>query len=863
MNYNSWLLDLRELRQEDDSPLVLHNGTWKVRNRIALWDELSTRIFDSQVEQIKKFAVTVLTERDPQFELPADKRYAASIHGKNLKYSRKLRHGIAETLALLGSKGDKLENCSQHKAEITASLAVREILDTTDWQIWASLNDLLPILSEASPHEFLSAVEKSLNASPCPFDSIFEQEGNGITGRIYMSGLLWALEGLAWSEEHLTRVAVILADLATHDPGGNWANRPENSLTTILLPWLPQTLASVEKRISALKAIRLDFQDIAWKTVLSLLPNQHQTSSGSHKPKYRDIFPDNWEIKVSNLEYWDQVTAYAEIAVGMAIEDINNLNELVSNLDNLPRPSFDAVLQHIQSGHLHDLSEKERLPIWTSLTDFILKHRRFSEAPWALDEEHIKKIEEAANLIAPETAEGIYRKLFSSRDLDLYEEKGNWQEQAEKLEIKRQNAIKEILGASGIHSVLEFLQLVESPNPVGYALGKVSDSEIDAYLLPDYLDTSDSKEKQFIASYVQGRYQELGWEWVINLDRTNWAPEQICQILVYLPFEKETWEYAKEWLGKKENRYWKKVSVNPYQSESDLHTAMKKLLSVSRPQPVIECLHYQLYEKLPLDPNIVVKALLDVVLTKEKSSLDLYHIIELIKWLQENPDISGDDLFSVEWAYLQLLDKHSGAVPKYLHKKLSSDPHFFCEVIRHIYRSKNEEKPDGNIDQKKKSIATNAWHLLHDWRRPPGLLDDGSFSEGSFSKWLEQVKEECNKTGHYEVAMIKVGEVLLYTPEDTDGLWINQVVAKTLNDRTADDIRRGFRTEVLNSRGVHRVDPTGKPERELAEQWNTKADAIEAAGFARIASTLKELAESYNRQADQVALRHRVTDDQE
>jgi hypothetical protein len=863
MKYDSWLLDLRELRQEDDSPLELHNGTWKVRNRIALWDELSARIFDNQLEQIKKFAVSVLTECDPQFELPADERFAASIHGKNLKYSRKLRHGIAETLALLGSRGDKLKNCSQHKAEITASLAVREILDTTDWKIWASLNDLLPILSEASPHEFLAAVEKSLNASTCPFDSIFEQEGNGITGRIYISGLLWALEGLAWSEEYLTRVAVILADLATHDPGGNWSNRPANSLITILLPWLPQTLASVEKRISALKAIRLDFQDIAWKTVLSLLPNQHQTSSGSHKPKYRDIFPDDWENKVSHQEYLDQVTAYAEIAVEMAIEDINKLKELVSNLDNLPGPSFDAVLQHIQSGNLDGLSENEKLPIWTNLTDFISKHRRFSDASWALDEEHVKKIEEVANLIAPETAEGIYRKLFSSRDFDLYEEKGNWQEQANKLEIKRQNAVKVILGVSGIDGVLKFLELIEAPNHAGYALGKVSNSEIDAYLLPNYLDTSGSKEKQFITSYVWGRYQEQGWEWVNNLEHTNWTLEHICQLLVCLPFEEKTWVYAKKWLGKKENWYWKKVSVNPCQSESDLHTAMKKLLSVSRPQPVIDCLYYQLHEKQPLDANIVVKALLDVVATKEKGSLDSYHIIELIKWLQDKPDTSGDDLFSVEWTFLQLLDRHSGAEPKYLHKKLSSDSHFFCEVIRLIYRSKNEEKQEGNIDEKKKSIATNAWHLLHDWRRPPGLLDDGNFSEGSFSKWLEQVKEECNRTGHYEVAMIKVGEVLLYTPEDADGLWINQVVAKTLNDRTADDMRRGFRTEVFNSRGVHWVDPTGKPEKELAEQWNRKADAIEAAGFARFASTLKELAESYNREAEQVALRHQVTDDQD
>lgn len=718
MDYDAWLLDLRDLRQEGDSPLQLKNGTWKVREKIALWDVLGTRIFDSHLDHIKEFAVGILTERDPQFELPGDERYAASIHGKSLKHSSKLRDSIAETLALLGSLGDKLENCSQYKAKNTASQAVREILDTTDWQIWASLNNLLPILSEASPSEFLSAVENALNTSPCPFDSVFDQEGNGVTGRIYITGLLWALEGLAWSGDYLTRVAVILGELATHDPGGNWSNRPSNSLKTILLPWLPQTLAPVDKRISALKAIRLDFPDVAWETVLSLLPNQHQTSSGSHKPKFRKVFPDDWEHKVTNQEYWDQVIAYAEIAVEMAADDNQKLKELVSNLDNLPKPSFDTVLQHISTSKLIELSEQDRLPIWSSLTDFISKHRRYSDAKWALDEGNIKKIEEVAKLIAPKSAEGIYKKLFSSRDFDLYEEKGNWQEQARKLEFKRQEAIKEIMNAKGVQGILDFIDLIEAPNHVGYALGSVADADIDGYLLPKLINTSSSKDKQFIASYVWGRYQDQGWVWVNELDLAEWDQTQLRQLLVYLPFEKETWSYAKSWLGKFENEYWKQVTVNPYQSKSDLHTAMGKLLSVSRPRPVIDCLYFQLHEKLDLDKNLVVKALLAAVSSKDESALDSYHIIELIKLLQNDPDISVDDLFNVEWAYVQLLDRHSGAEPKYLNKKLSSDPKFFCEIIRLIYRSKNEEKNEDNIDEKKKAIAANAWHLLHDWQRP-------------------------------------------------------------------------------------------------------------------------------------------------
>ena len=73
-----------------------------------------------------------------------------------------------------------------------------------------------------------------------------------------------------------------------------------------------------------------------------------------------------------------------------------------------------------------------------------------------------------------------------------------------------------------------------------------------------------------------------------------------------------------------------------------------------------------------------------------------------------------------------------------------------------------------------------------------------------------------------------------------------------MNDREADDMRDGFRTGTYNSRGVHWVDPTGKPERELAEQLRRKAEEVENAGFQRFAVTLKNLADGYDREAERI-----------
>jgi len=851
---------LREILHENESPLRLLNGhRWEVIDKEKNLQLLKERIFDKHLELIKEISIDVLTEIDPLLELPSNERWSADIHEKNLCCSKNLREGIAESLVWLGINGDMLMNCSPDKRKFISLLAIREIFSNSSWQLWGSLNDLLPTLAEAAPGEFLRTVENALQQTPCPFDEIFAQEGNGIGGRNHMIGLLWALEGLSWSEEHLVRVAVILAELASHDPGGNRANRPSNSLTKILLPWHPQTLASVEKRTVSIKAIKSDFPEIAWKVLLSLLPNQHQTSSGTHKPRWRNSISEDWKPSVTDKEYWEQVTAYAVIAVEMARADIEKLKVLVSNLDNLPKPSFDAVLEYLSSEAISGLTEIERLPIWSSLMDFVRKHRRFADAKWAFGAETVSVIEAIANKLVPVSPEGLYRRLFSNRDYDLYEKNDNWEEQRKKLDEQRQQAIQNILNTNGLQGVLSFVETVTSPHQVGFALGYIADNEITSRLLPEYFLIEHEHAKQLASGLVWGGFQNQGWQWIDELDRSNWSLEQQCQLLLNLPFGAETWRRATEWLGNVENEYWKKVQVNPYQTESDLLPVIDKLLEVARPQAAIDCLYCRMHTKQPLDSGRTIRALLDGVSIKEPvNTVDSYHVTELIKALQNDFATDQNELFKVEWAYLPLLDQHQDAKPKLIEKRLATQPEFFCEVIRLIYRSKHDEKQDENPDERRQAIATNAWRLLHEWKHPPGLQEDGSFSASDFETWLASVKQQSSETGHLEVAMIKVGEVLLYCPPDPQGLWIVQSVAKALNARDADEMRNGFRTEVFNSRGVHWVDPTGKPERELAEQWCEKADAIENAGFTRFAAVLQELANSYERDAERVISTHKL-----
>ncbi|MCH8010558.1 MAG: hypothetical protein IIA61_01200 [Candidatus Marinimicrobia bacterium] len=857
--YSSWILKIREVLQDPNSPINLKNGIWKIKDRKSLWLELGTRIFDDNLDLFKQCAVSVLTERDPKFELSKEDRFAASLYDKVPKYSTNLRTGLAEGLALIACYSSVLVNCSMNKCETSAVLTIREIFQDSDWILWASLNSLLPVLAESSPDEFLISVEKAIKKTPCPITMLFSEEGDGITGSNYMTGLLWSLEALAWEEQYLVRVSVILGELASLDPGGNWGNRPSNSLSTIFLPWLPQTLASFDKRKVAMQTLLNENPDITWQLLVSLLPNQHQTSSGSYKPRWRNISVEGINIKIKKVEYFEQVSFYADLAVKMAKDDHDKLNELIGHLDNLPKVSFDKILNHLESQAIIKIPESQRLNIWEGLTDFASKHKRFSDTEWALSGDIVTKIEEVANALSPKNPLNLYRRLFNEHNYDLYEKNEDWQTQQKKLEKRKQKAIKDILDSGGKKTILKFVEMVESPMGVGDSYGSLADVSVDSDILPSLIGTENKNFEYFISGYVWSRHKSQGWEWVDNIEMENLTIQQIARFLSYLPFTSETWKRVYEHIPKSEGDYWSQVIVNPYQTDGDINMAVDKLIKYGRPNSAIKCLSKNLHIHRQLDIQRAIKALLSALSSKEiVDRLDAYDTIEIIKFLQEDSDVNPDDLFRIEWAYLPLLDGHSGARPKLLENRLITDPNFFCDVIRLIYRSKDTPKTEQEPSKQEKTVASNASRSLEGWHTPPGTQTDGSFSGDKLNEWLDEIIKSTEKSGHLEVALSHVGKVLFYCPSDVDGLWINKFAAEALNNKDNEDMRSGFYSEIFNSRGAHFVDPTSKPEKELASEWRKKADEVENNGYHRLASTLKAVSESYDREAIAVVEEHKL-----
>ncbi|MBU4312325.1 MAG: hypothetical protein KJ706_06380 [Candidatus Omnitrophica bacterium] len=849
-SYGEWIEIIRLEILRSDTPLIQQNENWKIISRDEAWSALGPRLCNEDLDRFQNAVLIVLGEHDPKFELPKEERFAASIHGKVLQHSEFLRKGMAETLALLGSRPSALSSCSQGKAELVATLTVRALLKDAGWVVWASLGSHLPMLAEAAPDEFLDAAESALlNPAESPFNALYAQEGSGVSSWNYTSGLLWALETLAWHLDYLVRVTVLLGELAAIDPGGTWANRPANSLTDIFLPWHPQTCASIKKRKEAVELLLREEPSVGWKLLQALLPHMHGTTSGCRKPAWRNFIPQGWSEGVTNREYWDQVSGYAELAVNMASLDIPKLAELIDRLPNLPPPAYSNVLKHLSTEVVLVLADFDRLPLWEALTDLAAKHRKFADAKWAMPMEIITKIEETAAKLAPKSSSLIHRRLFSDRDFDLFEEKGDYEEQQRNLNLKRQEAIRDIIKESQIAGVLDFAQQVASPEKVGHALGCIAWEAVDMLLLPGYLEKEDRVSKSFIGNFVWGRFWTKSWPWVDDMIKNAWAVQQKATFLSLLPFTQDTWSRAEKFLDNDEATYWKKANVNPWGKQEHLLEVVDKLLHYGRPKSALACLNRLVHDKFAFPPDLAARALMDTLIIEEnQGALDRHDILELIKWLQDNPGADPDALFQIEWNYLPLLDHEFGGVPKTLEIRLASDPAFFCEVIGIVFRSDKDEHKE-QPTEKQRNIAQNAYRLFSAWKTVPGTSLNSSFNGKTFTQWVAEGKKLTTTSGHFDVAMSQIGQVFPYSPPDPDGLWIHHSVAEILNNKDAVRMRSGFTMKLFNMRGVHGFS-AGKEERELSVRNRQKAEALEHNGYHRFATSMREFAERYEREAE-------------
>jgi hypothetical protein len=164
------LADALDALAVGDDPLLVRLGaSLGVVSQVDAYLLVREQLRRDDVEVLQAAAVKVLAEIDPRYELAPDERWQAGVLGKVRTYSSDLRMGLATTLALMGTFGEQTVAGAQLTGREYAEWTVRQILEHANadqtGSLWASLQDVLPLLAEAGPDELVAAVHAGLGGT--------------------------------------------------------------------------------------------------------------------------------------------------------------------------------------------------------------------------------------------------------------------------------------------------------------------------------------------------------------------------------------------------------------------------------------------------------------------------------------------------------------------------------------------------------------------------------------------------------------------------------------------------------------------------------------------------------------------------
>jgi hypothetical protein len=856
MPYDEFSRNITTLENTTDPPLRREGDLHMVVSKDDALTMLAHLVLTDDLDALERVALNVLGEIDPIWDCAPEEQSMARIRDIKLQHSNTLRKGLADTLALIGARSDSFEFADGSRGQARADRIVRKLLvGATDWRLWATLSDVLPLLAEASPSAFLDAVDAHLMGTDPTLGKIFIESDVTFGPGSPHTGLLWALELLAWHPDYLSFASMQLAKLSLIDPGGKLTNRPANSLHQIFLPWLPQTLADVKQRLKVIGTMRKRFPPVAWSLMCSLLPVPHGISHPTHSPEHRDWLPEE-KKPVLMREFW-QFTH--QITIWLIDDTSNDGHRWIQLLEAFTHLESDRtlVLDALQKLDPANLTVEHRLELWKALQKTISTHTEFADADWALPPADIDRLSEQHARFAPTDPIQRYAWLFTNYPPIIGVPRDEFELQDQTIKQLQIDAVNTIWEHGGLVSIYKLAQESEFAGIVGKALGLtdlLSDGE--SAFLTDNLGNDDEKRSALARGFLAGHVSLHGWAWIEHTWQTqsvNWSPKQREDFLLCLVPTHQVLDWVNASDVETQERYWKSIGQYSQFEDPDLQYIIEKLIEYGRPHAAVGIMSNRLdeHKHLKVPTSLALLALRDMTRTKpephEENQMSAYHVDKVLDALRQNPDVTEEQLVNLEWIFLAIFG-HRGRSPKTLEKSLATNPKFFAEVLSYCYKSEHGENPP--LNESEQRFAVVAYHLLDEWKRLPGLRDDNSLDAEVLHRWVNDALAATTAVDRKPVGEQQIGQLLAFSPMGTDGAWPHEAIREILEDAEGENLARGFSISTYNQRGVTSRSPTdgGKLERAEAARYADFAKQI-VDESPRTAAILREIAEGYEIEA--------------
>lgn len=848
---------IARLRQVDDSPVWSVGQYRGVASKIDALFAVSAYVTEEHLFAFLLLAKNVLSEHDPALELPEDKQWAAAVYGKVRNHSGVLREGICETLVILAVHGN---NLFRHRlgfdADAHVSSLVSDLLTPLTVDKLLSHEDDLPRYAEAAPDAFLKLLENDLQRPEPVVLGLLKPASTSVFGRCPRTGLLWALECLAWKPQNLGRVSAVLAKLSRIRIGDNWGNKPIASLEAIFRCWMPQTAASLEDRIKVLEMLAGRFPDIAWQICVEQFRPGDRIGHSSYRPRWRSDASGAGQT-VTRGERYEFARKALTLAIAWPHHDDSTLGDLVERLGGIGPEDQIAVWDLIDSWSEANADDRARAALRERIRRFAFTRRgRGSD----LNETTRDRAREAYDKLTPADLTLRHAWLFAEQwvnesDDELDDEAFDLTKRDERIHKLRLTAMKEIWAARGFSGVSALLEDSKAPGVVGYFAGLSAAGERDVIkILRACLATEADRAAQFDA-FMAGCIQSLAPDRrapVLEAVVREVGPEYVVRLFRCAPIGEQTWRLLDQQGHEIHDRYWREVYPQWHRlSEAEVTELIDRLLEAQRPRAAFNAVHMN-WQKVETSR---LKRLLAAVAgskTEPAVSLVAYNISNALDELGKRAGVTKEEMAALEFAFIRALDHSQHGIPN-LEQQLTESPALFVQAVALAYkRSDNGQDPtEWQVDDKEHryAAATAAHHLLDQLHRVPGTKSDGKVDTESLRQWVAEARRLCAEHGRADTGDQLIGQLLSKAPSDADGLWPCQAVCEVMESVAAEHIGAGFHIGVVNARSAYTRGPGGDQERELAAKYRNRAEQV-AHEYPYLSSVVAGIARFYDRHAE-------------
>ena len=832
------------LRNREDPPVWSIGKYHGVCSRIDALFSVAPAVTPKNLDDFFFLAEYILSERDPELDLPAESRWKAAVYGKVRNHSDALRTGIRETLVLLAEHGNRLfdERLSDN-TEQRVETFVRRLLGPLTLERLLSHKADFPDYAEAAPDAVLDLLTEDLESSePAVLEILKSPEGDPLFQGCPRTGLLWALECLAWLPGRLPRVASVLARLSEREITDRWTNTPFNTLVSLFRTWMPQTVARLPARLDVLDCIVRSTPEVGWRLCVELLPKHHDTSGLNRLPKWRGdtslalVRPPVREIR-------ETAEAARQTVFKWAAHDETTLGDLADRVRSFP--------------------EDDRSRIWDTIEEW---STTASDQARALLRERIRKryrsvrderAKQAIQTLAPADAVARNQWLFASStwavEWDESDTETSFEETLARVKTRREAGLREVLQERERDGLLELVECCEAPQLVGSTLAGILDPEAVGDLAVSFLRKATEADETAYRECLEGLLA-LAPAAVLErlVQHCRQSDDAASRLVLYLamPFRNETWRLLGEESQGLRESYWGRVVPPQGQrvNADELHELIDRLIDAKRPDVALRAAQYSF---AAVETKRLQRLLRALAKHGGTPWLDSFTLGEAVEHLGSRVDVDESEIVEIEFAFLAHLSHTDRGFPN-LQKRLTESPDLFVQAVALAFGPKNkgEDPSPWRVDDpdQRAAAASAASRFLIGTQVVPGTRDNGEVDTAKLHAWLASAREMCAELDRAAVGDVMIGEWLARASAKDGVARPRSEVAEAIEAMASDDVDTGFGTGAYNARGVvTSFEIGGDQDRALAKTYRALAD--EMVEYPRMRRILEGIAQTYADQA--------------